>query len=317
MVKRCTLKDIANATGLTVNSVSHALRDMGDISAETKLRVAEAAKRLGYVPNLAASQIRSGKSLTVAIVFDNLFNPYYNIMTHYLMISLSDKGYDFLTLVDASGNLSQTTLDKLISRNVDGVLSFLEPADGLKLGKLPMTVIGRHCDFPQIDYVYTDDETGGYLAAQYLAEKGCKHLCYIADNLNVSCSVDRRNGVLRFAAERGAECGEVFMEGQPYSETIGKYLAEHPDCDGIVCFNDYIAMEAQYLLRNCGRADVRVVGYDDIIQEFKLPGAYATVGTDKQKLAKTAIRLLMERINGAYEKESRKQVLGVKLVEHG
>ena len=87
MVKRCTLKDIANATGLTVNSVSHALRDMGDISAETKLRVAEAAKRLGYVPNLAASQIRSGKSLTVAIVFDNLFNPYYNIMTHYLMIS--------------------------------------------------------------------------------------------------------------------------------------------------------------------------------------------------------------------------------------
>ena len=123
---------------------------------------------------------------------------------------------------------------------------------------------------------------------------------------DVSCSVDRRNGVLRFAAERGAEYGEVFMEGQPYSETIGKYLAEHPDCDGIVCFNDYIAMEAQYLLRNCGRADVRVVGYDDIIQEFKLPGAYATVGTDKQKLAKTAIRLLMERINGAYEKESRK-----------
>ena len=80
-MKRVTLKDIARETGLTVNSVSHALNDKSDISPATKERVAEAAKRLGYVPNLASSALKKGKSRTLAIVFDNLFNPYYNIMT--------------------------------------------------------------------------------------------------------------------------------------------------------------------------------------------------------------------------------------------
>ena len=54
MVKRCTLKDVAIATGLTVNSVSRALHNKSDISEVTKRRVNEAAKRLGYVPDFAS-----------------------------------------------------------------------------------------------------------------------------------------------------------------------------------------------------------------------------------------------------------------------
>ena len=320
MVKRCTLKDVAIATGLTVNSVSRALHNKSDISEVTKRRVNEAAKRLGYVPNFAASSLKKGKSYTVAILFDNLFNPYYNIMTHYITNHLTQYGYDFLTVIEENEKVCESTYEKLLLRNVDGLLSFLEPGEDfskrVQQGRFPVTVIGRHSEQPQMDYVYTDDVRGGYIAADYLIDKGCKNLCFLADSLGISCAKERYDGFLNCVQERNAESSIALMEGHSCSEVIDGILRSGA-CDGIVCFNDYIAMETQYLLQSRSREDIRVIGYDNIRQELKLPGNCATVSTDKDALAKTAVNLLIQRVEGLYEGASRQRVMKVNVATYG
>lgn len=319
MIKRCTLKDVAQATGLTVNSVSRALHDKDDISKETKKRVAEVAKQLGYVPNHAAAALKRGRGNTVAIVFDNLFNPYYNIMTHYLGQALARAGYDFLTIVEPHEMLGAGLYDKLLSRNVDGVISFLEPGEEFAqkraAGALPMAVIGRHCDAEGIDYIYTDDVKGGYLASEYLYNKGSRRLAFITDSLNISCARERHEGFLTFVREKKLVGYEMYADGSTYSEAVTKLLDAHPDCDGLFCYNDYIALEALYHLRKRGMERVDVIGYDDIRREFRMPGRYASVAADKAALAGEAVKLVVSRIEGEYEGASRSGMLGVALVE--
>lgn len=87
------LIDIAREVGCTVNTVSRALRNKDDISEKTKKKVREVANRLGYIPNSIASSLRSGLSYTVAIIFENLINPYYMIMTDKLHRRLEELGY--------------------------------------------------------------------------------------------------------------------------------------------------------------------------------------------------------------------------------
>ena len=320
MAKRCTLKDVAIATGLTVNSVSRALHNKSDISELTKKRVTEAAKRLGYVPNSAASSLKSGKSYTVAILFDNLFNPYYNIMTYYLSKYLERSGYDFLTVVENGEKITEATFEKLLSRNVDGLLSFLEPSaefgERAVQGKFPVVVLGRHCAQPQMDYVYTDDVRGGYLAAEYLIGKGCKNLCFLVDDLDISCAKERSEGFEKCVAEKGVRGVTVLMRGHTYGETAQEIMEKYPDCDGVACFNDYIAMSAQYYLQRRGRTDICVIGYDNIRREFKVPGECATVSSDKDELAREAVDLLIQRVEGLYEGASRRRVLDVETVEY-
>lgn len=320
MAKRCTLKDVAIATGLTVNSVSRALHNKSDISELTKKRVTETAKRLGYVPNFAASSLKRGKSYTVAILFDNLFNPYYNIMTHYLTKYLANSGYDFLTVIENGEKITESTYEKLLSRNVDGLLSFLEPTEEFgkraAQAKFPVVVLGRHCAQPQTDYVYTDDVRGGYQAAAYLIGKGCKNLCFLADNLDISCAKEREEGFKKCVTEKGVTGDIVQVRGRTYREMVDEILENYPDCDGIACFNDYIAMSAQYLLQRRDRTDIFVIGYDNIRQEFKVPGDCATISADKDKLAEEAVNLLIQRVEGLYEGASRRRVMEVEVVEY-
>ncbi|NLU43023.1 MAG: LacI family transcriptional regulator, partial [Firmicutes bacterium] len=78
MRSEVTLKDIARETGLSVNTVSRALRGKADISAETTKRVVEVAKRMGYTRNALASQLRTRESGILGLVIADMANPVYS-----------------------------------------------------------------------------------------------------------------------------------------------------------------------------------------------------------------------------------------------
>ena len=80
MSRHVNLKDIAAATGFTVNTVSRALRDMPDISDATKSIIKEAANKMGYLPNYAARMIRTNKSDTIGVIFTDINNPVFGEM---------------------------------------------------------------------------------------------------------------------------------------------------------------------------------------------------------------------------------------------
>lgn len=126
---RVTIKDVARIARVTPQTVSRALRDAPDIAASTKTRVLEIAANLNYVKNSTASALRRGSTRLIAIIYDNLINLYFSIMTDFIQFSLKELGYSTLTMPFRHFRLNEEAYMAAVSHNVDGIISFLEPEE--------------------------------------------------------------------------------------------------------------------------------------------------------------------------------------------
>ena len=312
MAKRVTIKDIAAAAGITPQAVSRALRGESDISEKTKLRVREIAEKLNYVGNSSARALRYGNSRMIAVVYDNPVNLYFSFMTAYLHECLKARGYSMLMMVEPVRRLSAELYLSVLSGNVDGILSFLEPDK--EVGKLiddygvPVVLVGRRSDVRNVDCIYTDDEKGGRLAAAYLA--------YFSEGLDLTCAQDRFRGFCAELSRRGLfdESLCFFPEQSGPAERLKRFLDSGKKFDGLFCFSDFFAYEAVCLFAKRGIA-VPVVGYDDVREKISIPGAIPSVGSDKQHIAETSVGFLLDRILGAGEKAGGREAGNARLAK--
>ena len=198
MTKRVTVKDIARAAGVSPQTVSHALSGADDISEPTRRKVKLIAERLNYVKNSAASSLRSGGTKMIAVVYDDPINLYFSFMVAYLHESLKKRGYSMLMMMEPVRSFSEELYLSVLSRNVDGILSFIQPEEELggaiEAYGVPVVLVGRRSDVKNVDCIYTDDVKGGRIAAAYLADKGLKRIAFFSEDLDLTCARDRFEG---------------------------------------------------------------------------------------------------------------------------
>ena len=315
MSARVTIKDIAKAYGCSVNCVSRALMDAPDISESTKEKIKLLAAKMGYVYNRNAAALRVGKSRTVGILFDSLLNPFYFIMTNYIWGRLDREGYSIITLKNNTFSFGEDVVKQMISNNVDGLLSFLQPTEAaqreIAKNSLPTVVIGRNTH-GMCDCVYLDDEAGGALAAKYFIERGFSRPLYIGETEMLDCSRARCKGFSDVFGEVGITPRTIFGVGDD-EKKFAAYIrdvvekGEVPDC--VFCFSDLVAYEVMSVLNSCNLTDIEVVGFDDIQQEISLPGALKSIAYDKKAMAESAVSLLLDKINGEATKKCRETVI--------
>lgn len=300
MKKNVTLKDIAKELGLTVNSVSRALHDSKEISEATKQQVKEVAARLGYVPNIVASSLRNGKTNIIAIVFDNMINPYFSIMTEKIQIEVKKHGYDTMIFTTIEPVLSMEIFKYIYARKIDGIITFMQPStDVLQLCKassVPLIVLGRIVDDPLIDTITTNDYKGGYLACKALIEKGAKKLGYIGASFSVDCSNRRLEGFKQCALDNKIALNDedilfVQLGYQSRKQIIGDFTKTH---DGVFCFNDMIAYE---VYSYCEAIGTKVVGYDNIQHELFSVNRLTTISADKDEIVNEVVMQLLAKID--------------------
>ena len=128
--KKIRLIDIARACGYSVNTVSRALRDKEDIGKETREKIKKISAEMGYLPNTIASSLRCGSTHTIAIVFDNMINPYFMIMADKIHYRLDRHGYATMIFAVYDNKFRSAALAPIVSRQVDGIITFLEPGNG-------------------------------------------------------------------------------------------------------------------------------------------------------------------------------------------
>lgn len=296
-----TLKDIAEEVGITTNSVSRALKNSKEISESTKEKVREVANKLGYVPNTVASSLRNGKTNVIAIVFDNMINPYFNIMTEKIQKRLMQEGYDVMIFTSFDSMLNIRDYNKIKMRKVDGIITFIEPSKEViyasTKAKIPLILLGRLIEDNSIDTIVTDDIKGGYLACEALLQKGCKRLAYVGAKDNVECSKRRLKGFKQCLFDHQMDLDESLIYLTELGETISKEVLENfkNQADGIFCFNDVFGIDFYSYL---GSSNISIIGYDNIQEQLFASKILTTISSNKEDITSYVVKRMLEKIAG-------------------
>ena len=287
-----TQRDIADALGVSVNTVSHALRGLSDISSETIEKVRKKARELGYVPNSMAIKLKTGSTKTIALVYDNLVNPYFTIMASKILRLIKEKDYD--TVIFPCGNyfeIQSETLNELIELHVDGILSFLDIGEAIVDTKafkaFPTVIVGRKSDH-SITSIYTDDYEGGKLIGQYFKKTGYQKVLYAGPEL-INESSRRYNGIKEIYGDNIAKY--QYRENDDVSKLIDVITQEK--IEAVFAFNDVLATLISTALKR-NKLDVEVAGYDYIHGQLPFANDIDSIQYDFDKLAELSVNSLFE-----------------------
>lgn len=311
MVKKhqCTLKDVAQAVGVAAYTVSRALNGKKDISDEMREKILKTAEEMGYVPNVAARGLQSGRTRTIAVVFDDFQNPYYNMLLTKLAYTLHTAGYHLTIFFEFNSisELSSELMQRVLSSNPDGIISFIHvDKKAIELNRIwrrPLVVLGVEQDAEEADSMFFDDVKGGRLVAEYLMREGCKKIGFVNATSRLTSGLHRMEGYTQAIESRGGSCEGLTVQLEDSGMTVEQafdFLVREKGADGLFCFNDVTALSALWYLseHNPGRR-VRVVGWDHIQQSMNLPVRLSTVHVHTDAVVEEAVRLLIGRIEGA------------------
>jgi LacI family transcriptional regulator len=308
-----TIKDIARELGISPSTVSRALKDHPDISAETKKAVNELADRLNYQPNIVALSLRQKKTNTIGVVIPEIVNTFFSTVISGIEDVAYEAGYNvILAQSNESYQREVTDMKALFNSRVDGMLLSLsrettnfDHIESIISKGVPIVLYDRFYANPNMSKVVVDDYVGAKEAVLHLIEQGCKRIAHLEGAPNLIISKDRLRGYQDALSESNLEIRETytivcpnnsFEEGQRASQ---KLLAlPHPP-DAIFASNDPMAMGAILAIKEKGLSipdDVAVVGFSNYFFAQITDPSLTSVDQPGFEMGQEAARLLIRQI---------------------
>ncbi len=309
-----TLREIAEATGAHVSTVSRVLRqsEPPDGWSEKALRIRQAAEELSYQPNPWAASLRTRRTTTLGVVMPRLTDGVIATMYQGIEEAAAEAGYSaLLSSPPDEPQAQRRSVRLLVSRQVDGLLlsSIHRPGadflDSLDLRGLPMLLVNRHGDagYPAVT---GDDRMGGRLVADHLAGLGHRSVAVIAGPEHASTANDRVAGFLEGMAGHGVDVRPELVvrtefESSGGTEGARRLLSRSRRPTAIFAVNDTAAVGVLSVARDLG-IDVpealSVVGYNDIPLVSLLPIPLTTVRSPARAIGHLAVGGLLDMIDG-------------------
>lgn len=328
-MERLTIRDIAREAGVSINTVSRALNDKPDISVETKERVLETVKRLGYRPNRLARGLRSNKTGTIGVIVADIANPYFAALVKGVEKAAKEHNYSII-LQDTDENYEKEreAVRTILAEQVDGLLitpvqTGKETIIELQESGLPFVLLGRWFDELEADYVATDDIQGGFLATEHLIKQGHERIALLGGPPYISSAKERFQGYKKALDQYGIELDEGLVRSGAITMkdgyTIAKaLLSTKPRPTAIFAYSDFVALGIVKAIREVGLkipGDIAIVGYDDIEFSSCLEVPLTTVRIPKREIGRQAVEILLERmIKADSASQFRKVKLEVELI---
>jgi DNA-binding LacI/PurR family transcriptional regulator len=309
-----TLHDVAREAGVSIKTVSNVVRNQGKFTEETRARVQQAVDRLGYTPNIAARGLRSGRLGVIGLIVPDIRNPYFAELADAVMRAAAE--HDLLVVLEQSDGDPQTEMELLRgarTRMVDGFLfSVLGLQDGdpelTRSVTTPVVVLGEAVPGWDTDCVSMHHEDGTAASTGHLLDSGRRRVAVLGARTEerVGSAELRFRGYRRGLEERGLTVSpdlvvDIDIWGRAQgAAAIHQLLDRGVTFDGVVAFNDALALGAMRALEECGLStpgDVAVVGFDDIEEaRFSRP-TLTTVHPDLHDIARTATGYLLDRVS--------------------
>ncbi|MEZ5669078.1 MAG: LacI family DNA-binding transcriptional regulator [Alphaproteobacteria bacterium] len=308
---RVRLKDIADRTGFSINTVSLALRESPRIPAETRKVIRAAADSLNYLPNQIAKSLVKRETRTVGLVLTNILNPTLTQTAQTLERMLADRGYSIL-FATSNNTVEQedAVIDMFRSRQVDGMLVYptrhcrLDRVRALRQAGYPIVLLVALPDAAGVDAVSVDDRSGAYKATRHLLELGHSRIGFL-DSAHPLGNNEKRDGHLQALAEFGVARDDALIcdpkghgAGQGF-DAMYRLMASAEPPTAVFAANDSLAIGA---LRWCQKhgldvpADLSVVGFDNIELAQFTAVSLTTINYAVQRLSRMAIDRLLALI---------------------
>ncbi|RMB57808.1 LacI family DNA-binding transcriptional regulator [Tessaracoccus antarcticus] len=323
------IKDVARLAGVSVGTVSNVLNKPSAVSAERRAQVERAIEQLGYVPNVAARQLKAGVSRAVGLVVVDTQNPFYGSIALEAEEAAEELGLGlFVANSHRRHAKEEFYLSQFEQQRARGVLVTPGSSD---LGR-HRAVVRRGTRVVLVDAVDHDDEFctvsaddfhGGYLAVKHLVETGRRRITVIGGPPQFRQIGRRHAGALQAASESsGVELHYVappemsILAGRAATEEIVDSGRGWPDA--IFAMNDLLAigaLQALVMSRSIDvPGDIALVGYDDIDFCANAVVPITSVRQPSAEMGRRAIELLEAEIRDGAEHRHRSVVLKPELV---
>jgi LacI family transcriptional regulator len=326
-----TLKDIARDLGVSVITVSKALRDHSDISEETKARVLKRVKEMNYRPNLSARALVTGRTNLVGFVVPDLLHSFFSEIVRGVSAALHETGYTLLTTSsEQDAKRERQAVEQLIARRVDALLVAstqwtVEMFRRVEEAGIPYILIDRSFTGLGAHFVGVNDEEVGAIATRHLAEVGSKRIAHIGGG-EISSLVGRKEGYKRTLAKLGLVAEPELIYNVDRVQELGdeagynaakKLLQLSPPPDGIFCYNDATAYGAIAALLEAGfdvPEDVAVVGCGNLLYDKFLKIPLTSVDQQTMSIGRKAGTLALQLIEAGEPVPPQRILLEPKLI---
>jgi LacI family transcriptional regulator len=301
-----TSHDVARLAGVSQPTVSRALRDSPKVSEETKQRVRQAARALGYVPSETGRALSSGRTYRIGLLLTDLDNQFYPHIIAPMHDELDALGYQLMLQTETTD--TATVAERLIANALDGVVLATTTVDSVVPVRLrdrgvPFVYFNRTSATIEADSATVDPGPGLSETAEAIANLGHRRVGAIFGPRNTSTGAERETALRDALAGAGISISAQYTHRGPFDFQTGclgarLLLGRKPPPTVIICGNDVVAMGTLNAARELGvtvPAEVSVVGFDDLPQAAWPLIQLTTVAFDLDRMARTAAGLLVKR----------------------
>jgi LacI family transcriptional regulator len=305
---RITLLDVARHANVSRATASLVLRKSPLVGSDTRTRVEQAMRDLGYVYNIGAARLRVERSQIIGAVVPNLTNPFFAELLSGIEEIIGATG-KVVILANSGERVDQQAmlLRRMREHGVDGVIlcpaAGTEPALSEQMADwgMPVVQVLRHIS-SDMDYVGADYAGGMRQAVGYLASLGHEKIAFACHGPIHSAYHERVDGFRDAMLSRGLNPGILIHFPAQLGEIAS---ATHLLFDqairptAVICFNHLVALGLSAGLHDCGLTigrDLSLIGFDDVADAEAIRPRLTSVSTGPVAIGQMAARLLVDRI---------------------
>lgn len=311
--KDVTIYDIAEALNVSPATVSRGLKDHPGIRKDTKRKILDTAKKMGYQYNTFASNLRRKKTNTIGVIVPRLNSYFMSTVIAGMEKLVNENGYNLIISQSQESFKKEIAgVNTMYNSRIDGLMVSLafdtkdtDHFEALLKKNIPIIFFDRILEHPGCTSIVIDNKQAGYDATKHLLEQGCKRIVHLSGSLNRNVYADRLAGYKQALYEKGIAFDPELVISNNLSDMGGEEAArqilnmnEKPD--GVFAANDTSAVACMRELKLAGikiPEDITFVGFNNDPVSKVIEPNLTTVNYPGQEMGEVAAATLLNKLN--------------------
>ena len=339
MKRKITLKHIAKELGVSISTVSKALKNSEEISRDTKEKIQAFAKLYNYKPNNVAISLKNKRTKNIGVIIPDIVHHFFTTVFRGIEQYANNLGYNVIVCVsDESFDKEVINMEMLSNGSVDGFIMSLSAETQKKNDfnhlqeiteqGIPLVLFDRVTNEIDCDKVLINDKEAAMHAVNKLIKNGRKKIALITTEDYFSVSKARESGYREALSTSNLKVDESLIMKLPFMDVDENALKEffnNQEMDAVLCVNEIFAIHSMSLVQKKGMRipeDISFIGFTDgILSKYANPGL-TSVAQHGEKMGEVAAKMLIEKVeheikDGEEVETFRTEVIATTLIERG